>query len=1166
MAEFKPTVSQRQAIEARGSAVLVSAGAGSGKTKVLTERLLARLLDKDDPCDIDRFVIITYTRAAAAELRGRIMTAISEALASDPGNRHLRRQNALCRHAQIGTIHSFCGCILRENAHAAGISPDFRIIEDDRADVMRANALSRVLEARYEKADSYPGFTELADTVGAGRDDSRLEKLVLELYTKMQCHARPEAWAERQIKLLSKEYGDVSETEWGQEMLSEVSLELEYRQKEAARLTAAMPDDEAVSAFCTTFLQEMDENCGEVLRSLALGWDKTAEALSRVGWATYAPRKLKGDEFVELLRARRTECKDYIKDLAGKTFAVTSAVHCAGLKRTAASMIALLELTLDFGKAFRADKRRLALMDFSDLEHETVRLLTNEDGSPTELAEQISERYREIMVDEYQDVSQVQDELFRAVSCGGNNLFLVGDIKQSIYRFRLADPEIFNCKYREYADAADAAEGEPRRILLRENFRSRDEIINCANSIFSLCMSRGLGDVDYDSAASLVRGASYDGAVPVPEVIMLETAADGEADEEPPSSIEQEAEYIAGRIRSLIDSGTPVSDGNGGTRPAEYGDIAVLMRAPKARASVYSRVFSRFAIPTAAGGGSGYYSSAEVSSMMSMLAVIDNPHQDIPLIAVLRSPSFAMTGDELSAIRACAKGDFYTALVKAAEDNGRCAAFLAKLGELRAVSAEMPVSELVWHIIEELDLPALCSAMSDGEKRRARIFELVELAEKFEASGYRGLHRFVLWLRAQAGRDTEPAVGISGSSVQIMSMHKSKGLEFPIVFLADTAHKFSNQDFKSSVLVHPELGLGPKVIDKARRAEYSSIAREAIKTRITRENLSEEMRLLYVAVTRARERLFIVGSKKNTQKYLDTLSTRVTVPMEPQALAQAQNMLEWAVTAAIADGGRTMRLITLSPQGAAAPAQSEESHPAAVRDLLPELERRLSFRYPYRGAEEQPSKVTATELKGRSESDEDARSMLLTSAISFRVPDFTRREKPVSGAEKGNATHLVLQYMDFAKAGTLEGIKSEIERLRLARSLSDREAQAVDARAIEKLFASDLGRRMLAADMIRREFKFSLMCDASSVPGCAGDDRVLLQGVVDCCIAERGELVVIDYKTDRVKTEEELSRRAAFYAGQIRAYASAMERIFALPVKECVLYFISAGKSVTVKN
>lgn len=1173
MAEFKPTASQRQAIEARGGTVLVSAGAGSGKTKVLVERVLARILDKDAPCDIDKFLIITFTRAAAAELRGRIMSAFGEAIAADPANEHLRRQSALCRRAQIGTIDSFCTAVLRRFSHAAGIAPDFKIADDDRIKVMKHAALERVLEGRYERMDAYPGFEELVNSVGSGRDDSALEELVLSFYGKMQAHARPEVWAREQEERLSGELSSADETVWGREILAAVRKRAEYLASESEKLIALCPEDaKAVMVKYFDVLSDMAAQLRELSRCCSLGWDSARECAGAISFGRLnPPRKNPTKEYTDLVSARKSDIKKALDKLADM-LAVSSEAAVSDMKLTAPSMCALLELTLDFTRSFANEKKRRSLLDYSDLEHLTVSLLTNEDGSPTDIAVQLSGELAEVMVDEYQDVSPVQDAIFFAVSDGGRRLFLVGDIKQSIYRFRLAEPEIFAKKYRSYAPFGEQAPGEPGKIVLSDNFRSRREIIECANSIFSACMSEEVGGVAYDETARLRFGAAgYEGSVPKPELILLPAeggeaeADDGEDDRDQdaaPASAELEAEFMAKKIRSLIDSGTPVASGEG-TRPLEYGDIAILYRSMKNSCDICARVLARHGIPVASGKGSGYFTSIEVSAAVSMLAVTDNPHQDIPLIAVLRSPCFGFTGDELSAIRIAApKEDFFTALTVRAEEDGKCAAFLDKLAALRSVSADLPASELVWRVLEELDMLAVCSAMTDGAARRARLLELVELAEKYEAAGYRGLHRFVQWLRRQAEENNEPVVGVSGSAVRIMSMHGSKGLEFPVVFLAGLAKSFNIQDTHGRVLVHPKLGLGPRIIDGKRGIRYPSLACRAIALREKRELKSEEMRILYVAVTRARERLYMLGTVKGLEKKLEKLRKTAASPMESEELLSMNSMLDWVLSAAIADGGKTMALvprpaqIEVASESAASAAGSAES-----AGLRAELERRLTFRYPYAEAETKPSKITATELKGSAEPDEDGEALLRVSGRSFLMPDFSARTRPLTGARKGSATHLVLQYMDYSRSGSVNEVRAEIDRLRRARFISDREAEAVDAGAIYRLFASPLGKRMLSADKLTREFKFSLMCDAGTDFG----DQVLLQGVVDCCMEENGELVIIDYKTDLVRGEDELNARAGYYSGQLRAYASAMERIFKKPVRSCVLYFISAGKCVEVR-
>ncbi len=1162
MSRIDPTSSQRAAIESRGSAVLVSAGAGSGKTRVLTERLLSYLTDKSAPKDIDSFLVITFTRAAAAELKGRIMEEIAAAAAADPASRHLRRQSALCRRAKIGTIDGFCADLLRQNCHLLGLAPDFRILEDDRAAMMKAAALERTMEECYAHPDEHPGFLVLADTVGAGRDDSRLSALVLELHGKMQCHARPEQWAERMIEALSAEVDDAGQTPWGRELLAGLRSQADYWAAEMERLLAAMRADEKTGKCYKDSVAEGAEQLREFSRALGLGWDAARErplAFPKVSGV----RNATDPELTEYVKARRASCMKACADMK-KTLSASSKSLLAGMALTQDAMEALLRLTLDFDGEYARSKRRGSLMDYSDLEHFTAKLLTDANGAPTPLAGQVAGRFTEIMVDEYQDVSHVQDTIFRALSREGKNLFMVGDVKQSIYRFRLADPVIFTKKYEEYRDWDEAAEGEPRRVLLRENFRSRREILEAANAVFSFCMSKELGDVDYDEAAALRFGAAYyQGAGMKPELLLL-GAAKREDEAETPDRLEREAETVARRIEEMVRAGLPVTTREG-TRPMRCGDVAILLRTVTNVGAVFRRALLRRGIPVAAARGGEYFSSLEVATVIDLLALADNPYRDVELIAVLRSPCFGFTADELSAIRAVDKDiGFYEALCRRAEEDEKCRAFLQKLDALRAVAPDSSCAELVWRIINDFDLLAIAAGMDDGERRRNNLMELVALSEEYEATGWRGLHRFVLWLRrlAEKGRDPEGSAAPEG--VQILSIHKSKGLEYPVVFVCDLARRFNLSDGSARVLVHPELGLGAKVTDLERRIEYPTLARTAIARRLTRETLSEELRLLYVAMTRAQEYLVMSGCVRDAEKYADKLRALARSKPEAEALAGVSCPLDWLVTAALADGGAHLRLTLCGEDEAETGEQNEPARIPADEAFRTELERKLAFRYPHEESESLPSKVTATELKDRAETDEDAASIAPRRARSFRMPDFARENKPLSGAARGTATHLVLQYMDFAQTSSEEAVRAEIERMRRERYLSDREAEAVDAQAIVRLFASPLGRRMLGAESLRREFKFSLLCPADELLGAAADDEVLLQGVVDCCFVEDGELVIVDYKTDAVRTEAQLAERRALYAPQLRAYAAACERIFKKRVKECVLYFLSMGREARV--
>ena len=1159
MAEFSPTASQRRAIETRGCPVLVSAGAGSGKTRVLTERLMRYVADPARPADIDSFLVITYTRAAAGELRGRITEELARLVAEDPGNARLRRQSALLRRARIGTIHSFCAELLRENCQKAGLPPDFKILEEERAEAMRVSCLDRVLEACYDAADADPDFRLLADTVGAGRDDSALTALVLELHRKMQCHAFPAAWAEEQTALLSAPAADAGETPWGRELLEWAKALADFWSAEMEALLSEMEPEERIYAAYADYIGLLADSLRELSRRLMIGWDSVREALPlalpRFPTLRNSPDKALSDR----VGAKRKACVECFNKSVAAVFSQPSAAMLRDLETTAPAMRRLLRLTLDFDAAFRREKLSRGLVDYADLEHRAAELLIGADGAPTELARSLSRRYTEVMVDEYQDVSQVQDALFSAVSDGGRRLFLVGDVKQSIYRFRLADPEIFNKKYLAWGKPDSGAE----RILLRENFRSRREILDAANAVFSRCMSRRLGDVDYNGDAALVLGArQYAGDVPVPELLLFEQP-DGEGEERPDKTA-LEAAFAARRIRELVESGATVTDA-GGERPMNYGDVAILLRSPNKTGGIYREALTKAGVPVGSAQGSGFFTAPEISLMLMMLSVMDNPHKDIPLIGVLRSAAFGFTPDELAAIRAADRdADFYTALEKAAGTDEKCRAFLERLASLRGEAADLSAAETVWRVIEALDLLALCSAMDDGARRRANLMALIELVEGFEGTGYRGLHRLNLWLRARADKGDEPnTAALVGPAVQIMSIHRSKGLEFPVVFLCDAARRFNNSDQLGSVLIHPELGLGPRVTDFENRVRYPSLAHLAISKRQRREELSEEMRLLYVALTRAKERLFVTASCKDAEKTLEKTALLAEPPLAPETLARGQNFLTWLLCACLADGERHFKIRVChdgeeSGTGETAEAAETPADPAA----LAELRRRLAFSYPHAAAVELPSKVTATELKGRYARDADAQALLRPGSFAFRMPVLGEGGRGLTAAERGVATHKLLQYMDFGAARGREGIRREIERLLAAGFLSPREAQAVNLSAVERLFRSPLGKRMLAADEPLREFRFSLLLDAGGLyPGAEGEE-LLLQGVVDCCLEEDGALVLIDYKTDNVRTEEEIAARAERYRGQLTAYRDALTRILGKPVKEGVLFFLAPGREV----
>ena len=1162
---FSFTESQRLAIESRGSALLVSAAAGSGKTRVLTERLLRRVVDPAEPLDIDRFLVITYTRAAAAELRARIMDALAAEAAARPGDVRIRRQQSLCCRAPIGTIHSFCAGLLREHSQVLGISPAFSVLDEDRAETMKRAVIARVLDRHYERIEEDADFRLLADTVGAGRDDRRLEKTLLELCEKLRSLPYPADWAEAQrASFALSGVTDAGETVWGRALLDDACDASAFRAEELERACAeiADADEKLKKAYGAPFA-----DAAALFRSLCRaadgGWDSVCAALRapypRLG------RLINYDDAAlqERLKDVWNESKKAFGTLT-ESFSSESAALLDDLRATAGAMDALLRLASEFERAYAAEKTRRAVLDYSDLEHLTLRLLVDKDtGAPTAAARELSGRYAEIMVDEYQDVNAVQELIFRAISRDGRNLFLVGDVKQSIYRFRLADPGLFLEKYTRYAPAAQAKPGEPRRILLQENFRSRRPILDAANLVFGSIMSRKLGELDYDENAALRFGArtldpAQDASV---EFHIIDPGGD---EEETPAADELEARFVAQKILSLVRAGTTVTE-DGAVRRCDWGDFVLLLRAPGSKGAVFHRVLAEAGIPVESAQGGGFFTSLEVAVTIDLLAVIDNPHADVPLISALRSPAFCFSADELSAVRAAAPdSDFYGALrAHAAAGGEKSADFLQKLERWRALAPETELAALVWTLCTETGLLAICAAMRDAETRRRNLMQLFEYARAFGESGYRGVYRFVQWLRRMSERGMEPERTAAGKAVRIMSIHKSKGLEFPFVFLCDLSHRFNLTDIRACVLLHTKLGLGPKRVDPALGIEYPTLARRAIAARLTEETLSEEMRVLYVGMTRARERLYLSCVWKNAEEALEGIRRTLRQPQPPERLRGASSFAPWIAGAALSDPATlpiTLHAASeIGAETAETPAEPVTEAPTDA-ETLRALREKLDFVYPWAASADLPAKLTATELKDPGEADSDASPLLEEAPVSpdFRRPDFTRAPA-LTAAERGTATHAFLQYVDLAQTGSLDALRAEAERLTAAGRLREAERDALDLKAVARLFASPLGQEMRASKDLRREFRFLLLCDAAEhAPSAAPDDKILLQGVVDCFFLRDGGITIVDYKTDRVPAAA-VPARAGHYRGQMLAYAGALRRIFGLPVRKCVLWFLHTG-------
>ena len=1186
MAE-KLTNEQQSAVDSRERSLLVSAAAGSGKTKVLVERLFSYV--EREGANLDDFLIITYTRAAASELRGKIAKALNERMERDPGNYHLRQQMLRVYRADIKTVDAFCTSLLRENCHLLGedarghaLRPDFRVLDENEAEVLRGRVLARTLEDFYDHLTS--GGTLLADTLGAGRDDSALEQLVLELHAKLQAQPYEDKWLDAQRAFWRAVPEKIEDTPYGKILLNEVERKARHCKSLLQRAAQEMCANDALNQKYAPAFLDASYQLEALEGKIAQGWD-AARGVTIAFPRLAAVKDSDGGEMKARMKGLWDNCKETVKGFA-ELFAASSDEAVEDLRTMAPAMLALIDLTADFSRRYNEEKRRRNAADFSDQEHEAIRLLVAENGEPTELAALVSTRYREIMVDEYQDTNEVQNRIFDAISCKEENLFTVGDVKQSIYRFRLADPRIFLQHYNTWPPLAAADEHESAKLLLSRNFRSRKEVLEATNFVFRNVLSREMGELDYGEDEMLRPGASYaESSVCGAEFHLLDLPT--QTGEHRVRASEAEAAFVADYIRNMLSSKFPVQDDKTRElRPVREEDIVILMRSPSTRLLDYRRALESRGIRCAADAGEDFFASMEIAVLFSFLQVIDNPRQDVPLIAVLRSPLFGFVPDELAALRSQQRtGDFYEALLLS--EDGHSKAFLAVLRSLRDSAAHLSVRELLSEIYRKCNVLGVFGAMHRGAERKENLLAFLELSEDFARTGRQGLFDFVCTLREQLASGEAAAMQTThaSSGVRIMSIHKSKGLEFPVVILSDLARRFSNMDFQSSVLVHPQLGLGPVCVDARRHIQYPTIARQALERTLRREAKAEELRVLYVAMTRAKEKLVMVHTQANAGGRVADLMALSDCPVLPEAVDSGKCMGDWIMLPLLqrSEAGALRAFAGQNSEGRffteetpwtvcvhdglqfAAPAQQSDAaaeERAPQREELPADFAALSYRYPYAEQTAFPAKLTATQLKGRAIDEEISENTTLPPRLrNLCKPKFLAGKTALTGAERGTALHLVMQDLDFFCEPNEQSVRAQIEKLRAQRKLTDEQANAVDVHAIVRFLRSDLAARIRKSEQVEREYRFSLLRPVRDFSSLDADDSVLLQGVVDCFFEEDGELVVVDFKTDHV-SRAQLDERAEHYRPQLEAYSMALTRVMGKKVKEKVLYFFSAGEEV----
>lgn len=1186
---FQRTPEQDAVVYDRGGGLLVSAAAGSGKTRVLVERLLERVATEGRR--IDEFLIITFTRAAAEELRGRIARELNQRLGENPGDLHLRRQNALLYQTQISTIHSLCTVILREWGHLRDIPADFVLCEEEEAQVLMLTALNEVLEGRYQQVEPGGDFARLLDTLSAGRDDSRLMEIVLDVYGRTQSHADPLQWMEEQRTLMALEQvSDVGETLWGRMLLEDTAKTAAYWQEQIRRALSLTKREESLSAY--------QESLEETLQGLQRLQDAALQGWDAAGQVTVPFPRLKAvrgclDKETQMqIKRIREACKEATQSLQDR-FLSTSDALLEDLRLVYPAMRGLFDLVSDFSEAYRALKKRKGMLDFSDLEHETVSLLTDETGAPTELAQELASRFTEIMVDEYQDTNQVQNTIFDALSKDGNNLFMVGDVKQSIYRFRLADPTIFLDKYRSFLSYQEAEMGEPRKITLSQNFRSRPQVLEAANYLFHNIMSQELGEMDYTEQEALHPGAQFpSGAGYETEFHLLNFQDAPELTEDKLSRNALEAKYVAAQICQMFRQGFMVTGEDGEMRPVQPEDMVILLRSPGTLRHHYEAALAAYGIPWASEGGGTFFAATEVSIAISLLQIIDNPHQDVPLLAVLRSPVYHFSPDRLAEIRKAGDGDFYMALQTAgARGIEGCQDFLEELAALRFRAGESSSHQLIWDLYRRTHLIEIFQEFPQGEERKKNLLILYELARRFEGAGHRGLFGFLNHLE----RTRENGIPVSlpsgaqeSAGVKILSIHRAKGLEYPVVFLCGLGKRFNYQDTQRPVLFHSKLGLGPKGFDEDTMVEFTTLARDAVAMALKREMLAEEMRLLYVAMTRAKEKLIMTYALSYGESELQKLGDHVSRPAEPQALADCSCVGQWILlTAMTRPEGEALRQaagIGMMPEGenhgpswrmhyhrGSPPAPEQKTiveNQNAAPQLAQEAIRLFTWQYPHETMSTIPAKVTATQQKERSMAAEETPAVPLipNETPTFFRPKFATDLYGLTPAERGTAMHTALQAIRYERTGTSQEVKAEVARLVSQGYLTEQQGKVVDIHKITRFFQSTLGRQLREVAYPHREYPFSVLMPAQTYYEQAeAGEEILLQGVIDVWFETLEGITIVDFKTDHITAEESL-HRAERYRGQMDTYQQALEAVTGKKVAHRILWFLAPGCEVELPN
>lgn len=1266
MGEAKWTKEQELAIKTRNCNLLVAAAAGSGKTAVLVERIIKVITNEEHPVDIDRLLVVTFTNAAAAEMKERIGEAISKALDKNPESKVLQRQLTLLNKSKITTMHSFCLDVIRNNFHSIDLDPNFRIADGTEEILLKSETIEELFEEKYKQAEETEQsvFLDLVESYGGGRNDSKLKDIVLDLFRFVMSGPWPEKWLSEASEAFNvDEDFDFGSTEWGRILKETIKIELLGVKSLVNKAIEMIKNSPGLELYLDTYYDDL-KVIDTLIFSLDSRWGIIQSEFQNVEFSKLKTLK-KNTIFDEEMKKkvsdiRNKKVKKKVDNIKNEFFAFDDKDIKENLQFLYPLMKELGDLVLDFNKLYTQKKRDRGLLDFNDLEHLALSILIEKDENgeikPSETALEFREHFEEVLVDEYQDSNLVQEVIINMVSrklTDNSNVFMVGDIKQSIYRFRQAVPRLFLDKYENYS----REEGQKDRVItLYKNFRSRCEVIDGVNYVFKMLMSKAVGELEYTDEEALNLGADYRALedessitggpieLHIIEKRDLEKDDEGEStseesesgedaeEEESLDNIQVEARVAASRIKALMSNeggkSFKVFDKKlDGYRKLEFRDIVILLRATKDYAPIFVEELEKEGVPVYADTSSGYFETIEIRTMMSLLQIIDNPLQDIPLIAVLRSPMYSFKPEELIDIRLIDnKAPFYVVLKRFAKERpagssedtiGRVNNFLKELESYRNKALHMPIDELIWYLFTTSGYYGYVGAMPGGVQRQANLRILFERARQFENTSYRGLFNFVNFinkLQTNSGdMGSAKILGENENVVRIMSIHKSKGLEFPVVILSGSGKNFNMMDLNDKILYHQRLGLGPEYVNAEKRIEHSTIVKMALRNKIKLETLSEEMRILYVAFTRAKEKLIITGMVNEVEasiaKWWDSLDKDRERISEYAAL-NAKSYLEWIILALLKHkDGESLRTIAGAEEFNLGKLSTDNSQwnirvwnknevinrkedkteeavdeievtceylekikdEKPVSDFKEEIERRLSYKYKYIEASKIPAKLSVTELKRLANNPEvdEYTTTMFTSKLS-KKPAFLEEEKGLSAAERGTIMHFVMQHLDLRRVNNFVSIKEQIENMVLTELLTEEQAQSVNVNRILRFFSSNLGIRMLSVKNLKmdvsREVAFHMRIKSTDVNNdlpeeVYGEEKTLLMGVIDCFFKEEDGIVLLDYKTDYV-TEENIGYIKQRYEKQIRYYTEALERITGEKVKEKYIYLFSNGEII----